>query len=714
MTMPSETIQSNKHWYRVLLRVLTLSLLVLAHPGLSLGKKLNITSNPPEAEVQIDGQYVGTTPLTLEIHGNEILSAGGIRWKNPAALVVSKSGCTVHRSAITRSFLDSKDSHVQLECYRSHLDAGFQFLLKAKFVDSVREYERALELDHDHFEGFFNLGMAYMGLGKYREANKAFDTAIQLKHDAPEAYNMKGLACAKLLMHSDSISSFTEALRLKPDFAIAYVNIAEQFRVSGHREEALNSVERAIQIRPDLAEAYRVKARVLEQLGRTNQAVTAAQQAFDLEPNSAGASLTLGWELDETGQPQMALEYAQRAVELNPNLREGYTNMCRAYDELGESRDAVKACQGALARSQSDPQSLFYGAVAYEKLGQSRTALVAYRRAAAAFKEDPEPDEYALFLWGNACFRLARFQQAVEHYEKAIQERPDFAPAHLNIGVAYIRLGQREKAANEYNILRATDSARAQTLKRLLDLPFVGASLKQESKNVVTRPSVSQLSPMAIIKCNADCTISFDNTWKQPLFAGRSQSFPVVPGKHTISAISADGRRSWRTSVVWEKNSRKEIVVPVEPKTLDVREETERKELLAEIAQARARIDANRRKTADVSSARTRLLINRGSLKERKRQLQQRAESIVNQIKVYEVQVDPELKQAEHDDNGALKSCSQGGGGNDTFSALKKAADTTACIMSKQSAERHRQRAKEFLMEIDKLSHELYSLTKPQ
>jgi len=712
--MPSESIRSNKRWYRVLFRVLTLSLFVLVHPGLSFGKKLNITSSPPEAEVQIDGQYVGTTPLTLEIHGNEILTASGIRWKNPATLVVSKSGCTVHRAAITRTFLDSKDSHVQLECYRSHLDAGFQFLLKEQFANSVREYERALELDHDHFEGFFNLGLAYMSLGKYREAKRAFDTAIQLKYDAPEAYNMRGLACAKLLMHSDSISSFTEALRLKPDFAIAYVNIAEQYRVSGHREEALNSVERAIQIRPDLAEAYRVKARVLEQLGRTNQAVTAAQRAFELEPDSARASLTLGWELDEAGQPQMALEYAEQAVKLNPMLREGYTNICRAYDELEEYRDAVKACQEALARSQSDAQSLFYAAVAYEKLGQSGTALAAYRRADAAFKEDPEPDEYALFLWGNTCFRLARVQRAVEHYEKAIRERPDFAPAHLNLGVAYIRLGQREKATDEYNALRSTDSVRAQRLKRLLDSPSASASLKQPEKSIVTPSSASQLSATATVKCNVDCTISFDNAWKRPLFAGRSQSFPVAPGEHSISAISADGRRSWRTSVVWEKNSRKEIVVPIEPKTLDVREESERKELLAEIAQARARIDATRRKAADASSARARLLIDRGSLNERKRLLRQRAETIVNQIKVYEVQVDPELKQAEHDDNAALKSCSQGGSGNDTFSALMKAADTTACIMSKQSAERHRQRAKEFLVEIDKLSHELYSLTKPQ
>src|SRR6267378_357606 len=148
MTMPSESIRSNKRWYRVLFRVLTLSLFVLVHPGLSFGKKLNITSSPPEAEVQIDGQYVGTTPLTLEIHGNEILTASGIRWKNPATLVVSKSGCTVHRAAITRTFLDSKDSHVQLECYRSHLDAGFQFLHTHPLHNALRDQQHPAELHH--------------------------------------------------------------------------------------------------------------------------------------------------------------------------------------------------------------------------------------------------------------------------------------------------------------------------------------------------------------------------------------------------------------------------------------------------------------------------------------------------------------------------------------------------------------------------------------
>src|SRR5260370_37639862 len=166
--------------------------------------------------------------------GNEIWCFRELQGRNPATLVVSKSGCAAHRAAITRSFLDSKDSHFELECYRSHLDAGFQFLLKKQFADSVREYERALELDRHHFEGFFNLGVAYMGLAKYREAKSAFDTAIQLKYDAPEAYNMKGLSCAKLLMHRDSIWCFTQSLRLKPDFALAYVTMAQQYPESWH------------------------------------------------------------------------------------------------------------------------------------------------------------------------------------------------------------------------------------------------------------------------------------------------------------------------------------------------------------------------------------------------------------------------------------------------------------------------------------------------
>ncbi len=47
---------------------------------------------------------------------------------------------------------------------------------------------------------------------------------------------------------------------------------------------------------------------------------------------------------------------------------------------------------------------------------------------------------------GIALARQARFQEAISHYQQALQLRPDYAEAHNNLGIALFRLGQVQEA----------------------------------------------------------------------------------------------------------------------------------------------------------------------------------------------------------------------------------------------------------------------------
>jgi len=696
--------------------IVFLSVLIL--PSLSFGKKLEITSDPPGAEVRIDEQYVGITPLTLEARGGDVLGSKGARWKNPVTLAISKGGCAANRTAITHALLDSRNFHVELECYRSHLNAGFQFLLNEQFADSVREYERALALDPDQFDGAYNLGVAYMRLAKYKDAKRTLDKAIKVRSDMPEAYNIKGVACANLFQHEEAISSFKEALRLNPNFPLKDYNLAWQYRLTGLLDEAVVSVGKAIQVKPDLVEALSLKAGILEDQGRINEAVAAAQEAVNLKPTSAEANLTLSWELNEGGQPERAIVYARKAAQLTPDLPKAFTYLCRVHNELRNYVDALKACQDALTRDPSDPETIYYRAIAYERLGQTSNALTSYRQSVEAFQKFPEPNAYLFFLWGNDYYRLGRVARAVEKYKMAIQMRPNFAPAHLNIGVAYLRLGLREPAMEEYTILKRIDSIRGEQLQRFVkrqQADSTAASAQGDGKS--GGPSRSKSSATLSLTCDADCTIQIDSSWKQPLFAGRSQSFPLQPGKHIISAIRADGRENWQTTVVLERESQKSLAIAIGAKKLSPSEESQREQLLAEIAHVRASLAKNQAQVAATEEERAKILERSESRSERRLELQRRAEAIVNQIKTYEPQVEEELTQAAHDENAAQRSLTQANatsGQNSNSAALASLSGTAAYAMSKQSAEKHRQRANELLAEIDKLSHELYSLTKPQ
>ncbi len=64
---------------------------------------------------------------------------------------------------------------------------------------------------------------------------------------------------------------------------------------------------------------------------------------------------------------------------------------------------------------------------------------------------------------GNAVWRAGRIQDALLHYEQALQIKPDYAGAHLDLGAALIKLGRPEDAIRHYEqaVQIAPDSAEA-------------------------------------------------------------------------------------------------------------------------------------------------------------------------------------------------------------------------------------------------------------
>jgi len=63
---------------------------------------------------------------------------------------------------------------------------------------------------------------------------------------------------------------------------------------------------------------------------------------------------------------------------------------------------------------------------------------------------------------------MGRYDEAVESYKRAIQIKPGLAEAHLNLGMTYLRIGDRGSALEEYKILKGLDKDMANKLFNLI------------------------------------------------------------------------------------------------------------------------------------------------------------------------------------------------------------------------------------------------------
>ena len=195
-------------------------------------------------------------------------------------------------------------------------------------------------------------------------------------------------------------------------------------------ENALKYFEQAIIKDPAYAPAYTGVAEVYGHLGlrglmapkeAQQRAESATRKALELDDTLAEAHVSLGYikkrDWDWTG----AEKELKRALELNPGSAHANEMYGTYFRDIGKP-DAA----------------LVYAKRAYEINGLSPSSLVSL---------------------ANAYLDALQFDRAIELYVKAIEMDMSFAPAHANLGAAYLAKGMNKEAIEELQKAKASEYA---------------------------------------------------------------------------------------------------------------------------------------------------------------------------------------------------------------------------------------------------------------
>jgi tetratricopeptide (TPR) repeat protein len=90
----------------------------------------------------------------------------------------------------------------------------------------------------DDFRAWLNLGIALGRIGKSADSIKCFDRAIELDPRSVEAWYNLGLALHALGRSSDEVRCYDKALALKPWYQLAVLRKVEALRLLGREDEA--------------------------------------------------------------------------------------------------------------------------------------------------------------------------------------------------------------------------------------------------------------------------------------------------------------------------------------------------------------------------------------------------------------------------------------------------------------------------------------------
>jgi len=358
-------------------------------------------------------------------------------------------------------------------------DKGNAALQAGKFDDAVKFYTEAIALDENNHVLYSNRSAAYAKAGKYRPALEDAERTVQLKPDWGKGYSRKGSALAYLGRIDESMKAYEEGLVHEPD------NAQLKEGLEGVRAQKTGNKGMANPfLTPDLFNKLRSDPRTRAYLDDPDYVKLV--QDLQSNPNSLGQrlndtrvlttlSVLLGINLESPGEEEMDATPPQTRKDPKSKSK---TQETKTKEEKMEE-DISSEKKAALREKELGNQ-------AYRKRNFEE-ALKHYNRAI-------ELDSGDITYLNNIAavyFEQKDYKKCIEQCEKAIEvgreNRADFkliAKAFSRIGNAHRNLGDLYSAKTAYE--KSMSEFRTPEIKALLS--EVEKKIKEEERKAYIDP----------------------------------------------------------------------------------------------------------------------------------------------------------------------------------------------------------------------------------
>jgi tetratricopeptide (TPR) repeat protein len=331
---------------------------------------------------------------------------------------------------------------------------------------AIQEFSKARELDPEQPQYPYELGRIYYGQSDLSKAESYFRQALLV--DFSYADPLKGLA---FTLH-----------RL------------------GKMDEAIYSYLRLLQKNPNDVDVHANLIAALEVEGKYDEAIKAAERAVKLFPSNAGLVVALGRNSYFAGKNETAILQLRKAIELDPNNSEIYRLLGIFLKTGGDLEGALSSFRTAVTKDPKNADAYLAVAEMCNRLNRNQEYLEASRKARQLFEAAKNDDGTKFACWneGWALYKLGRWAESVQASECALKIDESFAVIRFNLGLALLRLGEVDRAKQEYQKATLSDlpgltmgiedlAAALRDNPRLLAAPEILQQLQDKYREVTSK-----------------------------------------------------------------------------------------------------------------------------------------------------------------------------------------------------------------------------------
>ena len=149
-----------------------------------------------------------------------------------------------------------------------------------QFEKAIEAYDRAIELEPEYANIWYNKGISLYDLQRYEEAITAYDQAIELDPEDVRPWNNKGFVLKTLKRYEEAIRAYDRAIAVGPEDVRPWNNKGNALKALERYEEAITAYDRAIDLEPEDATAWNNKGITLHDLKRYKEAIECFQKVI--------------------------------------------------------------------------------------------------------------------------------------------------------------------------------------------------------------------------------------------------------------------------------------------------------------------------------------------------------------------------------------------------------------------------------------------------
>jgi tetratricopeptide (TPR) repeat protein len=227
---------------------------------------------------------------------------------------------------------------------------------------------------------------------------------------------------------------------------------------------ALPYFEKAVETDANYAEAWYQAGYCYGVLGRHTEALKASRQAAKLRPEWAATFVNIGASSYALGQYKEAVDAYRQAIRLDDDNAEIQYSLGLTFGKMNRADEEILAYRRAIALKPDHVNSI-------ERLGLALFKLRRFADSAAAFDslKAYRPDAKTYNYLGESLLETGKAEDSIEALNAALGYNPNFEKARYNLGRAYLKLGNRDMAQVQYEILRNARSDWADRLYVLIN-----------------------------------------------------------------------------------------------------------------------------------------------------------------------------------------------------------------------------------------------------